>query len=60
MSPLTTKAQSLKFESKIPWSTARRPKKPRKAQEGHLEEGKSQKSTKGTKSGKAKQNDKKE
>jgi hypothetical protein len=26
MSPLTTKAQSLKFESKTPWSTARRPK----------------------------------
>ncbi len=40
MSPLTTKAQSLKFESKIPWSTARRLKKPRKAREGHLEEGK--------------------
>jgi hypothetical protein len=41
-------------------STDRRPKKPRKAQEGHLEEGKSQKPTKGTKSGKAKQNGKKE
>jgi hypothetical protein len=26
MSPLTTKAQSLKFESKTAWSTARRPK----------------------------------
>jgi hypothetical protein len=58
MSSLTTKAQSLKFESKIPWSTARRPKKPRKAQEGHLEEGRPQKPTKGTKSGKAKQNGK--
>jgi hypothetical protein len=41
MTPLTTNAQSLKFESKIPWSTVRRPKKLRKAQEGHLEEGKS-------------------
>jgi hypothetical protein len=60
MSPLTTKAQSLKFESKTPWSTARRLKKLRKAQEGHLEEGKPQKPTKGTKNGKAKQNSKKE
>jgi hypothetical protein len=60
MSPLTTKAQSLKFESKIPWSTARRPKKPRKAQEGHLEDGKPQKPTEGTKSDKAKQNGKEE
>jgi uncharacterized protein YkwD len=58
MSPLTTKAQSLKLESKTPWSTARRPKKARKAEEGHLEEGKPQKPTKGTKSGKAKQNGK--
>jgi hypothetical protein len=56
MSPLTTKAQSLKFESKIPWSIARRPKKPREAQEGHLEEGKPQKPTIGKKSGKTKQN----
>jgi hypothetical protein len=55
MSPLTTKAQSLKFESKIPWSTARRPKKLRKAQEGHLEDGKPQKPIEGIKSGKAKQ-----
>jgi hypothetical protein len=58
MSPLTTKAQSLKFISKTPWSTARRPKKLRKAQEGHLKEGKPQKSTKGMKNGKAKQNGK--
>jgi hypothetical protein len=50
MSPLTTKAQSLKFESK----------KPRKAQEGHLEEGRPQKPTKGMESGKAKQNGKEE
>jgi hypothetical protein len=56
MSPLTTKEQSLKFESKIPWSTTRRPKTPRKAQEGHLEEGKLQKPTKSKKSGKTKQN----
>jgi hypothetical protein len=60
MSPLTTKAQSLKFESKIPSSTARRPKKQRKAQEYHLEEGKPQKLTTDKKSGKAKQNGKKE
>jgi hypothetical protein len=60
MSPLTTKAQSLKFESKTPWSTTRRPKKPRKAQEGHLEEGKPQKATNDTKSGKTKQNGKEE
>jgi hypothetical protein len=60
MSPLTTKAQSLKFESKTPWSTARRPKKPRKAQEGHIEEGKPQKLANDTKSGKAKQNGMKE
>jgi hypothetical protein len=58
MSPLTTKERSLKFESKIPWSTARRPKKPRKAEECHLEEGKSQKPANGTKSGKANQNGK--
>jgi hypothetical protein len=56
MSPLTTKAQSLKFKSKIPWSTARRPKKTRKAQEGHLEGGRPQKPTKGMKSVKANQN----
>jgi hypothetical protein len=60
MSPLTTKAQSLKFESKTPWGTARRPKKARKAQEGHVEGGKPQKPAEGTKSGKAKQNDKEE
>jgi hypothetical protein len=60
MSPLTTKAQSLKFESKNPWSTARRPKKPRKAQQGHLKERKPQKPTEGMKSGKAKQNNKEE
>jgi hypothetical protein len=59
VSPLTTKAQSLKFKSKTPWSTVRRPKKPKKAQEGHLEEGKPQKSVNGNKSGKAKKNDKK-
>jgi hypothetical protein len=60
MSPLTTKAQSLKFESKTPRSTARRPKKPIKAKEGHLEERKSQNPANGTKSGKAKQNGKEE
>jgi hypothetical protein len=60
MISLTTKAQSLKFESKTIWSIARRPKKPWKAQEGHLEEGKPQKPMKGTKSSKANQNDKEE
>jgi hypothetical protein len=60
MSPLTTKAQSLKFKSKTPWSTTRRPKKPRKAQEGYLEEGNPQKPANDTKSGKAKQNGKEE
>jgi hypothetical protein len=56
MSLLTTKAQSLKFESKTAWCIARKPKKPRKAQEGHLEEGKPQKPTIGKKSGKTRQN----
>jgi hypothetical protein len=60
MSPLTIKAQSLKFKFKIPWSTARRPKKPKKTQEGHLEDGKPQKLTKCKKSDKANQNGKKE
>jgi hypothetical protein len=60
MSPLTTKAQSLKFKSKIPWCTTRRPKKLRKAQEGHLEEGKLQKPANGMKSVKAKQHGKEE
>jgi hypothetical protein len=36
MSLLTTKEQSSKFESKTPRSTAKRPKKLRKAQEGYL------------------------
>jgi hypothetical protein len=60
MNPLTTKAQSLKFKSKTPWSTARRPKNQRKAEEGHLEEGKPQNPVNDTKSGKAKQNGKEE
>jgi hypothetical protein len=60
MSPLTTKAQSLKFKSKTPWSIAKRPKKPRKAQEGNLEEGKLQKPANGMKNSKAKQNGKEE
>jgi hypothetical protein len=41
-------------------STARRPKTPRKAQEGHLGEGKPQKPANGMKSGNAKQNGKEE
>jgi hypothetical protein len=60
MSPLTSKSQSLKFESKTPWSTTRRPQKLRKAQECHLEEEKPQKSANGIKSGKTKQNGKEE
>jgi hypothetical protein len=60
MSPLNTKAQSLKFDSKTPLSTARRTKKPRKAQEGYLEEGKPQKLANDTKNGKVKQNGKEE
>jgi hypothetical protein len=56
---MTTKAQSLKFKLKIR-STARRPKKSRKVQEGHLEGGKLQKPANGMKSGKVKQNGKKE
>jgi hypothetical protein len=60
MSPLTTKAQSLKFEYKTPWNTTRRPKKARKAQESHLEEGKPQKTANDMKSGKASQNGKEE
>jgi hypothetical protein len=60
MSPLTIKAQSLNFESNIPCSTARRPKKAGKAQGGHLEEGKPQKPAKGKKSSKANQNGKEE
>jgi hypothetical protein len=49
-----------KFEVRIqdPMKHSRRPKKPRKAQEGHLEDVRQQKPTKGTKSGKAKQNGK--
>jgi hypothetical protein len=58
MSPLTTKEQSLKFESKTPCSTGRRPKKPRKAQEYHLKKGKPQKPINDTKSDKDKQNSK--
>jgi hypothetical protein len=38
MNPLTTKAYSLKFESNTPLSKTRRPKKPREAQEGRIEE----------------------
>jgi hypothetical protein len=51
-----------KFEVLIqdPMKHSQKNKKPRKAQEGHLEEGKPQKSIKGTKSGKVKQNGKEE
>jgi hypothetical protein len=54
--------KNTKFEVQIqdPWSTTRRLKKPRKAQEGHVEEGKPQNPTKSKKSGKAKQNGKEE
>jgi hypothetical protein len=53
------KAQTLKFESKTLWSTARRPKKLRKAQEGHLEEEKPATPINGMKSGKPKKRAKK-
>jgi hypothetical protein len=54
--------KSTKFEvwNQDPMSTARRPKTPRKAQEGHLGEGKPQKPANGMKSGNAKQNGKEE
>jgi hypothetical protein len=52
MRPLTTKSTKFEVQIQDPWSRARRPKKPRKAQEGHLEEGKVARPTKGTKSGK--------
>jgi hypothetical protein len=60
MSPLTTKAQSLKFESKTSRSTAKKPKKLRKAEEDHLVEEKATRPTKDTKSDKPSQNDKEE
>jgi hypothetical protein len=53
------KTQILKFESKTPWSTVRRPKKPRKAQECQLEEGKTATPTKGIKSDKPRKRAKK-
>jgi hypothetical protein len=53
--------KSTKFEVRIqdPMKYSSKTKSQRKAQEGHLEEGKSQKPAKGTKGGKAKQNGKK-
>jgi hypothetical protein len=54
MSPLTTNAQSLKFEYKTPMKHNWKAKKPRKAQEGHLDEGTPQKPIKGMESGKIK------
>jgi hypothetical protein len=53
------KEQSLKFKSKTPWSIARRSKKWRKAQEGHLEEEKATKPTNGMKIGKPRKRAKK-
>jgi hypothetical protein len=52
--------KSTKFEVRIqdPMKHSYKPKKSRKAQEGHLEEGKPQKPTKDMKSGKGKQNGK--
>jgi hypothetical protein len=50
-----TKAQSLNFESKT-HEAQLEDQKPRKAQEGHLEEGKTTKPANGMKSGKIKQN----
>jgi hypothetical protein len=53
--------KSTKFEFWIQdtWSTARRPKSHRKAEEDHLEEGEATKPTSGTKSGKTKERVKK-
>jgi hypothetical protein len=39
MSTLTTKGTKFEFRIQDTWSTARRPKSQRKAEEGHLEEG---------------------
>jgi hypothetical protein len=50
----------LKFESKTPWSTARRPKKPKKSLIRLSRRKKLQKPIKGKKSGKAKKNGKEE
>jgi hypothetical protein len=49
----------LKFESKTSWSIARRPKKSRKGQEGHLEEREIATPIKGMKSGKPRKRAKK-
>jgi hypothetical protein len=49
MNPLITKARSLNLKSKTPRSTARRLETNKKAQEGHLEEGKTTRQTKGSK-----------
>jgi hypothetical protein len=53
-SPNETKVKEKQNET-IPDSNSNRPKRPRKTQEGHLEEGKLQKPIKDKKSGKAKQ-----
>jgi hypothetical protein len=52
MSPLTTKSTKFEVQIQNPMKHSRIPKKPRKAQEGHLEEGKAAIPTKGRKSGK--------
>jgi hypothetical protein len=43
------KTQSLKFESKTPWSTTRRPKSQEKLKKGYLEEGTTTRPTKAQK-----------
>jgi hypothetical protein len=59
MSTLITKSTKFEFRVQDAWSIARRPKSPRKAKEGHLEEGEATKSTSGTKGGKTKERAKK-
>jgi phage protein D len=59
MSALNTKSTKFEFQIQDTWSTARRPKSQRKAEEGHLEEGKVAKLTNGMKRGKPKKEQRK-
>jgi hypothetical protein len=54
MSTLTIKSTKFEFWIQDSWSTTRSPKSQQKAQEVHLEEGKTTKPTNGMKSGKPK------
>jgi hypothetical protein len=59
MSPMTTKGTKLEVRIEDPMKHSRKTKKPRKAQEGHLEEEKTTMPTKGTKNGKPRKRAKK-